>query len=55
MQSLEGNVMELKQELRVKDDQLYILNRELAQVNAINEELHHQNFDVHLYLTQEKS
>lgn len=55
MQSLEGSVMELRQELRVKDDQLYILNRELAQVNAINEELHQQNFDINLFISSDKS
>lgn len=39
VQLLETTIMECKQEIRVKDDQLYMLNRELQQYVQFYEEL----------------
>eukprot|EP00347_Sterkiella_histriomuscorum_P001919 403370165 len=55
MQLLESTIMELKQETRVKDDQLYMLNRELQRQDAFNNELQHQNFDIQLSIANDKT
>ncbi|CDW80365.1 UNKNOWN [Stylonychia lemnae] len=55
MQSLESQNIDFKQELRVKDDQLYILQNELQKQMTLYNELQHEKFDITLSIQRDKN